>query len=225
MSKYDWIDNPTQGILDARGIFLYNTPNEPFKILDDKVVLKLDFSGESQISPNPKTVVSADGSNINLDHAILMEKFKALTTNINYEFLKIKEKLKEMQGDHRNDEGNHVLDCYMSDDMPMFDPMEVNYIKGYHRGYHDQNSKISYSYPNHDVLPNHVGDKELKSMDGFGNRVLTKKDIKKDENGMPKEPNKEWKLNKKVVPHNKEVYHYQWHPTGIPHLNRIIKKS
>nr|GEV93069.1 hypothetical protein [Tanacetum cinerariifolium] len=34
-----------------------------------------------------------------------------------------------------------------------------------------------------DVLLNHVGNKELKSIDGVGNEVLTKKDIKKDENG------------------------------------------
>ncbi|GJW71294.1 hypothetical protein Tco_0128211 [Tanacetum coccineum] len=68
-----------------------------------------------------------------------------------------------------------------------------------------------------DVLPNHVGDEELKSMDGVGDDVLTKK--KKNDKGMLKEPNKEWKLNEKVVPHNKKVYDYLWHPTKIPHLN------
>ncbi|GJV22608.1 hypothetical protein Tco_1375303, partial [Tanacetum coccineum] len=36
------------------------------------------------------------------------------------------------------------------------------------------------------------------------NGVLTKKEIKKDEMGMPKEHNQEWKLNEKVVPHNEE---------------------
>ncbi|GJZ82161.1 hypothetical protein Tco_0647155 [Tanacetum coccineum] len=41
------------------------------------------------------------------------------------------------------------------------------------------------------VLPNHVGDKGLKSVDGVGIRILTKKKIKKDNKGMPKEPNKE----------------------------------
>ena len=34
---YHGLDNPTQGILDAGGIFLYNTPNEAYKILEDKV--------------------------------------------------------------------------------------------------------------------------------------------------------------------------------------------
>ncbi|GJW68982.1 hypothetical protein Tco_0123406, partial [Tanacetum coccineum] len=46
-----------------------------------------------------------------------------------------------------------------------------------------------------DVLLNHVGDKELKSIDGVG--IGRKPKIKKDDMGMPKEPNKEWKLNDK----------------------------
>ncbi|GJZ82162.1 hypothetical protein Tco_0647156 [Tanacetum coccineum] len=92
---YRGLDDPTQGIFDVGGIFLYNTPNEDFKILDDKVLLKLDFSGDSQ-KPKPKTVVSADGSNINPDHTIFMEKFEALATKIDSEFLKIREELKEM---------------------------------------------------------------------------------------------------------------------------------
>nr|GEV11218.1 hypothetical protein [Tanacetum cinerariifolium] len=44
---------------------------------------------------------------------------------------------------------------------------------------------------NHVVMPNHVGDKELKYVDGVRNGVLTKNEIKKDEMGMPKEHNKE----------------------------------
>ncbi|GJT46325.1 reverse transcriptase domain-containing protein [Tanacetum coccineum] len=60
---YCGLDGPTQEILDARGIFLYNTPNEAFKILEDKVLLKLDFSDDSQ-KPKPKTIVFDGGSNI-----------------------------------------------------------------------------------------------------------------------------------------------------------------
>ncbi|GKF66361.1 hypothetical protein Tco_0192878 [Tanacetum coccineum] len=32
---YHGLDDPTQEIIDARGIFLYKTPNEAFKILED----------------------------------------------------------------------------------------------------------------------------------------------------------------------------------------------
>ncbi|GJU18780.1 hypothetical protein Tco_1146746 [Tanacetum coccineum] len=71
-----------------------------------------------------------------------------------------------------------------------------------------------------DVLPNHVGNKELKSIDGVGNGVLTKKETKKenDNRGMPKEPNNEWKLNEKAIPYNKDFYHYLWHPAEIPYI-------
>ncbi|GKD58577.1 hypothetical protein Tco_1296086, partial [Tanacetum coccineum] len=76
-----------------------------------------------------------------------------------------------------------------------------------------------------DVLLNTIGDEQLNSIDGVGIGKM-KKDIEKNDKGLPKEPNKECKLNDKVVPHNKEnVYHYIWHLTEIPHLNRIIKES
>ncbi|GJT43436.1 hypothetical protein Tco_0952151 [Tanacetum coccineum] len=39
------------------------------------------------------------------------------------------------------------------------------------------------------VLPNHVGDKKLKSIDGVGTRRMTKKEMKKDDVRLPKEPN------------------------------------
>ncbi|GKC99035.1 reverse transcriptase domain-containing protein, partial [Tanacetum coccineum] len=87
---YHGLDDPTQGILDTRRIFLYKNPNEAFKILEDKVLLKLDFLKESQNNPNPKTVVSADGSNIISNHEILMEKFEALATKVDTEFLNIR---------------------------------------------------------------------------------------------------------------------------------------
>ncbi|GKB06998.1 hypothetical protein Tco_0835231 [Tanacetum coccineum] len=75
------------------------------------------------------------------------------------------------------------------------------------------------------VLTNHVSGEEFKSINGVGNEVLAKKEIKRNDMGLPKEPNKEWNLNEKAVPCNKNVYHYLWHPTKIPYLNRIIKES
>ncbi|GJW85021.1 reverse transcriptase domain-containing protein, partial [Tanacetum coccineum] len=131
--------SPTQGILDAD-----NTPNEAFQILEDKVLLKLDFSGEFQISP--KTVVSAGGSNIDSYHAMLMEKFEDLITKIDSEFLIIRKKLKEMRDGRRD---NHASQIYMKDDTSMCEPHEANYVQIYHGGYHDHEPINSYSYPNH----------------------------------------------------------------------------
>ncbi|GJU85545.1 hypothetical protein Tco_1293091 [Tanacetum coccineum] len=144
---YRGLDDITQGILDARGIFLYKTSNEAFKILEDKILLKLDFSKESQFSRKPKTVVSTGGSNINPDHDILMEKFETLQTKIDSEFLMIKKELKEMRDGRSNDEGNYASDYYVKVDRPMYEPHEANYVQGYHRGYHDRSSKNLYSYP------------------------------------------------------------------------------
>ncbi|GKE21435.1 reverse transcriptase domain-containing protein [Tanacetum coccineum] len=145
---YHGLDGLTQGILDAEGIFLYNTPNEAFQILEDKVLLKLDFSGEFQISP--KTVVSAGGSNIDSYHAMLMEKFQDLATKIDSKFLSIRKELKEMRDGRRD---NYASQIYIKDDTPMCEPHEANYVQRYHRGYHDHEPINSYSYPNHNSHP------------------------------------------------------------------------
>nr|GEV70984.1 hypothetical protein [Tanacetum cinerariifolium] len=113
---YHGLDDPTQEILDAKGIFLYNTPNKAFKILEDKVLFKLDFSDDSQNNPKPKAIVYASGSDINLDHVILMEKFAALATKIDSEFLIIRKELNKMRDGHRD---NYASQIYMNDDTPM----------------------------------------------------------------------------------------------------------
>ncbi|GKD38959.1 reverse transcriptase domain-containing protein [Tanacetum coccineum] len=122
---YRGLDGPTQEILDARGIFLYKTLNEFFKILEDKVLLKLNFSEDPQ-NPESKTVVSVGRSNIDSYHAILSEMFEALTRKFDSEFFIIRKVLKEMRDGHRD---NHASQVYMSDDTPMCDPMEANYVQ------------------------------------------------------------------------------------------------
>ncbi|GJX61379.1 hypothetical protein Tco_0294279 [Tanacetum coccineum] len=144
-------DDPTQGILDTRGIFLYNTPNEAFKILKDKVLLILDFLKSSQNNPKPKTIVFAGGSNIVSYHKILMEKFEDLAKIIDSEFLKTREELKEMRDGRINNEENHALQIFMSNDTPMCDPLEANYVQGYHGGYHDRKPRNTYSFLNHNL--------------------------------------------------------------------------
>ncbi|GJR53011.1 hypothetical protein Tco_1403532 [Tanacetum coccineum] len=287
---YRGLDDPTQGILNAGGIFLYNTPNEAFKILEDKVLLMVDFSSDSPNNPKPKTIFSANGINFNSSHIILVEKFQAFTTKIDSEFLVIRKELKEMRDSRRD---NHASQIYMRYDTSMCDLMEANYVVELERKINQglrnhqaiiENLDRQFKYlekiqptkslprttntkPRHEfvykppsiqnendkgdvlfieedetqpiptmpnpnlinsnsptvspflndstvnipytnvktfvdnVLLNQVSDKELKSTDGVRDRVLTKKDIKKDENGVPKKPNKEWKMNEKVFLH------------------------
>ncbi|GJU18009.1 reverse transcriptase domain-containing protein [Tanacetum coccineum] len=249
-----------------------------FKILEDKVLLKLDFSDDSQNSPKLKTVVSASGSNISSGHEILSEKFKALATKIDSEFLIIRKELKET----REGLSNHQAIIqnlerqfeYLEKIRPTKSLPRITNTKSRHESVYkppsiqNENDKGDVEFIKEDkikpiptipnpnpinsnsptvspflkdctvhilytnaktfadvVLPNHVGDEELNEIDGVGIGGYKEKEIKNDEKGMSKEPNKEWKLNEKVVPHNEEVYHYKWHPTEIPHLNRIIKES
>ncbi|GJU93325.1 reverse transcriptase domain-containing protein [Tanacetum coccineum] len=83
---YHGLDEPTQGILDetAGGIFLYNSPNQAFQFLDDKVLFKLDWLLESKIKHHQRSVALADGSNN--DNSRLMEKLEALTIKIDSQF-------------------------------------------------------------------------------------------------------------------------------------------
>ncbi|GJT67575.1 reverse transcriptase domain-containing protein [Tanacetum coccineum] len=53
---YHGLNEPTQAILDAEGIFLYKTPNEAHQLLEDRVLLKLDWSKENRTKPLCKTV-------------------------------------------------------------------------------------------------------------------------------------------------------------------------
>nr|GEU39453.1 reverse transcriptase domain-containing protein [Tanacetum cinerariifolium] len=170
---YLGLDSPTQGILDVVGIFLYNTPNEAFKILEDKVFLKLDFSDDFQNSPIPKTVVSVGGSNINSDHEILTNKFKALARKIDSDFFIIWKELKEIESNQ-----SRIKE-------PPSDYQEFREDCTVHIPY--TNAKTFAD----DVLPNHVGDEEFESICGVGNEALTKKKKENDDRGMPKEPNEE----------------------------------
>nr|GEX62115.1 UBN2 domain-containing protein [Tanacetum cinerariifolium] len=231
--------------LDEGTITSWNELREDF----DKVILKHDFSGEFQNNPKPKTVVFADGSNIYSYHASLMEKFEALATKIDSEFLNIRKELKEMRDGYKD---NNASQIYMSDDTSMCDLMEANYLRLVFPPWRGvtiampnpspiksnsptkspflKDCTVHIPYTNaktfaDDVWLNHVCDMECKSIDGVGTGRMKKKEIKKDDEGMQKEPSKERKLNEKLVPHNKEDDYYLWPPTKILHLNRIINES
>ncbi|GJY67627.1 reverse transcriptase domain-containing protein [Tanacetum coccineum] len=231
---YHGLDGPTKGILDTGGIFLYNIPNEAFKILEDKVLFQLDFSGGSQNSPKPKTVVSISGNNINPDLAILVDKFEALATKIDSEFLIIRKELKEMQDGRRD---KLALDDYLKDDTPMCEPNEEeenepnptmpnpNLIMSNSPNVSpflkDCTVHIPYTQEKvfkHDKISNHVDDKELISFVGIENEV-SKGDIEDTEN--PKRPNVSPSLMESIP----KIPYPQALKREISNLNRIVKQS
>ncbi|GKA94216.1 hypothetical protein Tco_0816202 [Tanacetum coccineum] len=105
---YHGLDNATQAILDARGIFLYKTPNEAYKLLEDRVLLKLEGSKDAKNRPQKKTVSFTKGS----ENSKLMEKMEALTTKIDSQLNKLKGEIKEIQKGCTRCEGPHPpLEC------------------------------------------------------------------------------------------------------------------
>nr|GEW51234.1 retrotransposon protein, putative, Ty3-gypsy subclass [Tanacetum cinerariifolium] len=120
---YHGLDKATQAILDAEGIFLYKTPNEAYQLLEDRVLLKLDWSKDMNAKPIHKTIHFAESSN----NSKLMEKMEALTTKIDLQFKEIKGEMKEMRDGCNSCGGPHP--SLKGDDTPMGGPKheEANY--------------------------------------------------------------------------------------------------
>ncbi|GKB43730.1 hypothetical protein Tco_0888672 [Tanacetum coccineum] len=124
------IEEATHALLDAGGIFLYKTPNEAHQLLEDRVLLKLDWSKDMKAKPIRKTVSFSESSN----DSKLMEKMEALTTKIESQFKDIKGEMKEMKDGCNSFRGPQPLsEC---DDKPIGGPKdeEANYAYGGNRG-------------------------------------------------------------------------------------------
>jgi hypothetical protein len=90
---YHGLDEASQAILDAGGIFLYKTPNEAYQLLEDRVLLKLDWSKDSKTKPLRKTVAFAESS----DNSKLIDKIEALSSKMDSQYKDIKGEMKEMR--------------------------------------------------------------------------------------------------------------------------------
>ncbi|GKA35998.1 reverse transcriptase domain-containing protein [Tanacetum coccineum] len=114
----------------GHGIFLYKTPNEAHQLLEDRVLLKLDWSKENKTKPLRKTVAFAESE----EHSPLLEKMEALTTRIDSQFKEIRGDMKEMRDGCNKCGGPYPSsDC---DDKPMGGPNEeeANYASGGYQG-------------------------------------------------------------------------------------------
>ncbi|GKD20503.1 reverse transcriptase domain-containing protein [Tanacetum coccineum] len=121
-------DEPTQAIINVGGIFLYKTLNEAHQLLEDRFLLKLDWSKENKTNPLFKTVAFAESE----DHSPLLEKMESLTTRIGSQFKEIRGDMKEMRDGCNKCGGPHPSsDC---DNKPIGGPKEeeANYAsEGY----------------------------------------------------------------------------------------------
>ncbi|GJR57773.1 reverse transcriptase domain-containing protein [Tanacetum coccineum] len=126
----------TQEVLNAAadGIFLYKTPNQAYQLLEDKVLLKLDWAKNQKTKTTlKKTVAFADGSSSNSDTHKIMARMDAMTLKIDAQYKELQSKAKKTKPD---------LD---EDDIPMSHEEEAKFMQTFHktRFYNDYRDRDS----------------------------------------------------------------------------------
>ncbi|GJS12814.1 reverse transcriptase domain-containing protein [Tanacetum coccineum] len=79
----------TQELLNAAagGIFLYKTPNQAYQLLEDKVLLKLDWAKNQKTKSSLKKMVAfADEGNSNTDTHKIMARMDAMTIKMDAQY-------------------------------------------------------------------------------------------------------------------------------------------
>ncbi|GJT94935.1 reverse transcriptase domain-containing protein [Tanacetum coccineum] len=118
----------------AGGIFLYKTPNQAYQLLEDKVLLKLDWvKNQKTKSSLKKTVAFADEGGSNSDTDKIMARMDAMTMKIDAQY-------KEMQS-----RSKHSIPKYDEDDKPMSPKAEAKFMQtfGCTRFYNDYRDRDS----------------------------------------------------------------------------------
>ncbi|GJT28745.1 reverse transcriptase domain-containing protein [Tanacetum coccineum] len=133
---YHGLNEIIQEVLNsaAGGIFLYKTPNQAYQLLEDKVLLKLDWAkNQKRKFSLKKTVAFADVGSSNTDTDKIMARMDAMT-------MKMDALYKELQfcSNHSNPDCNN-------DDTPMSREEEAKFMQTFrrtrfHKDYRDRDS-------------------------------------------------------------------------------------
>ncbi|GJW14674.1 hypothetical protein Tco_0018807 [Tanacetum coccineum] len=86
---YHGLSEITKEVLNAAasGIFLYKTPNQAYQLLEDKVLLKLDWAKNQKTKSSlKKTVAFADEGSSNSDTDKIMARIDAMTLKIDAQY-------------------------------------------------------------------------------------------------------------------------------------------
>ncbi|GKB71923.1 hypothetical protein Tco_0933335 [Tanacetum coccineum] len=97
----------TQEVLNAAvgGIFLYKTPNQAYQLLEDKVLLKLDWVKNQKSKPSlKKIVVFTDEGSSNSDTDKIMAQMDAMTMKMDAQYKEFQSRSKQTNPDHNNDD-------------------------------------------------------------------------------------------------------------------------
>ncbi|GJX72619.1 hypothetical protein Tco_0309790 [Tanacetum coccineum] len=86
---YHGLNEITQEVLNAAagGIFLYKTPNQAYQLLEDKVLLKLDWNKNQKTKSSlTKIVAFADEGNSNTDTDKIIARMDAMTMKMDAQY-------------------------------------------------------------------------------------------------------------------------------------------
>ncbi|GJU11060.1 hypothetical protein Tco_1133456 [Tanacetum coccineum] len=133
---YHGLSEITQEVLNAAagGIFLYKTLNQAYQLLEDKVLLKLDWAKNQKTKSSlKKTVAFADEGSSNSNTDKIIARMDAMT-------LKMDAQYKELQTHAKNTKPD--LD---EDDIPMSREEEAKFMQTFHKtcfynDYHNRDS-------------------------------------------------------------------------------------
>ncbi|GJY94532.1 reverse transcriptase domain-containing protein [Tanacetum coccineum] len=119
---YHGLSEITQEALNAAadGIFLYKTPNQAYQLLEDKVLLKLDWAKNKKSKPSlNKTVAFADEGSSNSDTGKIIARMDAMTMKIDAQYKEFQSRSKQP-----------TLD---DDDIPMSREEEAKFMQTFRR--------------------------------------------------------------------------------------------
>ncbi|GJZ12312.1 reverse transcriptase domain-containing protein [Tanacetum coccineum] len=125
---YHNLNEITQEALNsiASGIFLYKTPNQAYQLLEDKVLLKLDWAKNKKTKSSlKKTVAFAKKGSSNSDTNKIMARMDAMTMKMDAQY-------KDMQS-----RSNHSIQKYDEDDKPMSPEAKAKFMQTFRQTFMD----------------------------------------------------------------------------------------
>ncbi|GKE43893.1 hypothetical protein Tco_1471177 [Tanacetum coccineum] len=104
---YHGLSKITQEVLNAAagGIFLYKTPNQAYQLLEDKVLLKLDWAKNQKTKSSiKKTVAFADEGSNNTDTDKILARMDAMTIKMDAQYKELQSQAKQPTPDLNDDD-------------------------------------------------------------------------------------------------------------------------
>ncbi|GJT90201.1 hypothetical protein Tco_1079046 [Tanacetum coccineum] len=104
---YHSLNETTQEVLNATacGIFLYKTPNQAYQLLEEKVLVKLDWAKNQKTKSSLKKTISfADEGSSNSDTDKIMTRMDSMTMKMDAQYKEFQSCSKQPNPDHNDDD-------------------------------------------------------------------------------------------------------------------------